>query len=885
MAERKKTTGGGRSTGKSAASRSRAAAKSDRRPIRREVGAFVCLALAALLLLGLFGVEAFLISPLMDLVRGLVGAGIYVLPFSLLAAFLILLFHDGRPVRLRVSCALGVSLGVGILGHLFGAEAEISWGFPMVVELWETGVEQASGGVIAGFLAMLLRDSISLAGATVLVVILMLLALLFTFRLTIPGLFRAYRARPKPEYAPPQREHADPAQTLVNHVAARQQQKAERRRSSIADFDIPLDDPVVQPAPKAKEPPKKQKKADKFLESLEDLERLDQPEQTRIPDTAPVMETPLVVPKAKAPEPTPAPAPEPEPAPAPEPPAVSPQKARFDAAAAALPELTLPDEGSRKAKKEETRLEAAKIASEIAQAEEQPAVYAYPPVRLLQEASGAAVDGTEEMQLNAQRLSDTLVSFGIDAHIINVIRGPSVTRYELELDRGVKLSKLTNLSDDIALALGATGVRISAIPDKISIVGIEVPNKLVSTVHIRDVIDSVEFHKSKSRISFAVGKDIGGNCIVGDIAKLPHLLIAGTTGSGKSVCMNSLIISLLYKAKPEEVRLIMVDPKMVELGIYNGIPHLLIPVVTDPKKAAGALQWAVTEMMKRYRMMADAGVRDLDSYNKTCTAMEDRQPLPQIVVVIDELADLMLVAAKEVEEAICRVAQMGRASGIHLVIATQRPSADVITGLMKANIPSRIAFAVASAMESRIILDTAGAEKLVGKGDMLYAPLGQGKPRRVQGCFITDDEVQSVVEFIKGNAAADYDDAVMQEIDQKAKESGGKSGSGGASAASLDDGESEGDELLPAAVDVILETGQASVSMLQRRLKLGYARAARIVDEMEEKGIVGPFEGSKPRQLLITKEQWQQMQGLTPEAPAADEPEAAEQPEDLPWDD
>ena len=893
MVERKKTTGGGRSTGKSAASRSRAAAKSDRRPIRREVGAFVCLGLAALLLLGLFGVEAFLISPLMDLVRGLVGAGIYVLPFSLLAAFLILLFHDGRPVRLRVSCALGVSLGVGILGHLFGAEAEISWGFPMVVELWESGVEQASGGVIAGFLAMLLRDSISLAGATVLVVILMLLALLFTFRLTIPGLFRAYRARPKPEYAPPQREHADPAQTLVNHVAARQQQKAERRRSSIADFDIPLDDPVVQPAPKAKEPPKKQKKADKFLESLEDLERLDQPEQTRIPDTAPVMETPLVVPKAQPEQPAPLPEPTPEPAPAPvsdpvpEPvqPAVSPQKAKFDAAAAALPELTLPDEGSRKAKKEETRLEAAKIASEIAQAEEQPAVYAYPPVRLLQEATAATVDGTEEMQLNAQRLSDTLVSFGIDAHIINVIRGPSVTRYELELDRGVKLSKLTNLSDDIALALGATGVRISAIPDKISIVGIEVPNKLVSTVHIRDVIDSVEFHKSKSRISFAVGKDIGGNCIVGDIAKLPHLLIAGTTGSGKSVCMNSLIISLLYKAKPEEVRLIMVDPKMVELGIYNGIPHLLIPVVTDPKKAAGALQWAVTEMMKRYRMMADAGVRDLDSYNKTCTAMEDRQPLPQIVVVIDELADLMLVAAKEVEEAICRVAQMGRASGIHLVIATQRPSADVITGLMKANIPSRIAFAVASAMESRIILDTAGAEKLVGKGDMLYAPLGQGKPRRVQGCFITDDEVQAVVEFIKGNAAADYDDAVMQEIDQKAKESGGKSGSGGASAASLDDGDSEGDELLPAAVDVILETGQASVSMLQRRLKLGYARAARIVDEMEEKGIVGPFEGSKPRQLLITKEQWQQMQGLTPEAPAADEPEAAEQPEDLPWDD
>ena len=868
MAERKKTTGGGRSTGKSTA-RGRAGAKSAVRPIRREVWAFVCLFLAALLLLGLFGVQAFLISPLVDLVRGLTGSGIFVLPFSLLAAFLILLFHDGRPVRLRVSCALGVALGVGILGHLFAATAEIEWGFPMVVELWKTGVEHTSGGVIAGFLAMLLRDSVSLAGATVLVVILMLLALLFTFRLTIPGLFRAYRERPRPEYEPPQREHADPAKVLVDHVAARQIQKTERRRSAIADFDIPVDEPVLPPP--QKETAKKKKKADKFLESLERLEELDQPVQTQIPDTAPVVETPLVVPKAKTPGP--------EPIPAPEPPPVSPQKAKFDAAAAALPDLTLPDDPTRKAKKDETRLEAAKIASEIAQAEEQPAVYAFPPVRLLQEASGAAVDGTEEMQLNAQRLSDTLVSFGIDAHIINVIRGPSVTRYELELDRGVKLSKLTNLADDIALALGATGVRISAIPDKISIVGIEVPNKLVSTVHIRDVIDSVEFHKSKSRISFAVGKDIGGNCIIGDIAKLPHLLIAGTTGSGKSVCMNSLIISLLFKAKPEEVRLIMVDPKMVELGIYNGIPHLLIPVVTDPKKAAGALQWAVTEMMKRYRMMADAGVRDLDSYNKTCATVEDRQPLPQIVVVIDELADLMLVAAKEVEEAICRVAQMGRASGIHLVIATQRPSADVITGLMKANIPSRIAFAVASAMESRIILDTAGAEKLVGKGDMLYAPLGQGKPRRVQGCFITDDEVQSVVEFIKGNAAADYDDAVMQEIDQKAKESGNKSGSGGASAASLDEGDSEGDELLPAAVDVILETGQASVSMLQRRLKLGYARAARIVDEMEEKGIVGPFEGSKPRQLLITKEQWQQMQGLAPAPPAEEEPV----PEDLPW--
>ena len=398
-------------------------------------------------------------------------------------------------------------------------------------------------------------------------------------------------------------------------------------------------------------------------------------------------------------------------------------------------------------------------------------------------------------------------------------------------------------------------MRIAAIPDKISVVGIEVPNRLVSTVFAREVIDSPEFSKSRSKISFAVGKDIGGNRIIGDIAKLPHMLIAGTTGSGKSVCMNSLIISLLYKASPDEVKLIMVDPKMVELGVYNGIPHLLIPVVTDPKKAAGALQWAVTEMMRRYRLMADAGVRDLDSFNKMAVSSDEFEKLPQVVVVIDELADLMLVAAKEVEESICRIAQMGRAAGIHLVIATQRPSADVITGLMKANIPSRIAFAVASAMESRIILDTAGAEKLVGKGDMLYAPLGQGKPKRVQGCFITDDEVQQVVNFVKRSNTAEYSAEVMAEIDKKASESGKQQ----PAAAEPEPSASDGDEMMPAAVEVILETGQASVSMLQRRLKLGYARAARIMDEMEEKGIVGPFEGSKPRQLLITREQWERM--------------------------
>ena len=386
-------------------------------------------------------------------------------------------------------------------------------------------------------------------------------------------------------------------------------------------------------------------------------------------------------------------------------------------------------------------------------------------------------------------------------------------------------------------------------------VGIEVPNKQVTSVLIRDVVESREFTEHKSRTAFAVGRDIGGRNIVGSIEKLPHVLIAGTTGSGKSVCTNSLIISLLYKSTPDEVRFIMVDPKMVELAPYNGIPHLLIPVVTDPKKAAGALQWAVFEMMKRYKTFSEHGVKKLEEYNKLAKASEDLEPLPSVVVVIDELADLMLVAAKEVEESICRVAQMGRAAGMHLVIATQRPSADVITGLMKANIPSRIAFAVASSLESRIILDTTGAEKLVGKGDMLYAPLGESKIR-VQGCFISPEEIEEVVAFVKQSGEVQYSDEVMAKIEESMQEKE----KGSAKSASSEPADDEGDELLPAAVEVVLETGQASVSMLQRRLKLGYSRAARLVDQMEERGIVGPFEGSKPRQLLITRAQWQEMQ-------------------------
>ena len=484
--------------------------------------------------------------------------------------------------------------------------------------------------------------------------------------------------------------------------------------------------------------------------------------------------------------------------------------------------------------------------------------YTFPPVNLLEEPKTVRGGNTQkELRANADLLVDTLRSFGVETRIVDISRGPAVTRYELQPSAGVKISRITNLADDIALNLAAGGVRIEApIPNKAAI-GIEVPNKDIAAVPIREIIDSTEFTSAKSRLSVALGKDISGRICLADLAKMPHLLIAGATGSGKSVCINSIIISLLYKSSPEEVKLLMIDPKVVELGGYNGIPHLLVPVVTDPKKAAGALCWAVGEMLNRYKLFAATGTRDLEGYNRLAAEREELHPMPQIVIIIDELADLMMAAPKDVEDYICRLAQMARAAGMHLVIATQRPSVDVITGLIKANIPSRISFAVSSQIDSRTILDMGGAEKLLGRGDMLYYPVGSSKPTRVQGCFVTDSEVERVVTFIKQGEKGEYDDNIMTEIEQSAAQVKGKGGSSGSAAAAGGDGEgADGDELLEQAIAVVVEAGLASTSLLQRRLKVGYARAARLVDEMEEKGIVGPFEGSKPRKVLMTKDQY-----------------------------
>ena len=477
-------------------------------------------------------------------------------------------------------------------------------------------------------------------------------------------------------------------------------------------------------------------------------------------------------------------------------------------------------------------------------------IYNTPPIDLLNyQPDSTSENSLEELRQNGTKLIEALRSFSVETKVVDISRGPTITRYELQPNAGVKISRITNLSDDIALHLAASGVRIEApIPGKAAI-GIEIPNKVISIVYLKELISSEEFKNSKNNLSVCLGKDISGNNVVIDIAKMPHLLIAGATGSGKSVCINSILISLLYKASPDEVKLILVDPKVVELNVYNGIPHLLIPVVTDPKKAAGALSWAVSEMLNRYKLFAEKSVRDFTGYNRSLGEGEKR--LPQIVIVIDELADLMMASPTEVEDSICRLAQMARAAGMHLVIATQRPSVDVITGTIKANIPSRIAFAVSSQIDSRIILDGSGAEKLIGKGDMLYDPLGATKPLRVQGTLVTDKEVESVVAFIKQNYISNYDDEIMQKIEANAEQqkNGGKN-------LSTETGD---DTMLPAAIEVVVEIGQASTSMLQRRLGLGYARAARLVDEMEKRGIVGGYQGSKPRDVLMTKMQLQEM--------------------------
>ena len=826
-------------------------------PHRREVGAFVFLFAAIFLVISYFNSDGAVIVFVTNLFKGLIGWGFWLTAPVFLAVAFVLGFHKGRPVAFRVFCLLLLPILFAAMGHLLYADPEKgTFELTAVVgRLFLEGQELRSGGVVGGLIAIGLKMAFSIYGAFPLLLVLFSLAFILGFKLNVSSMAGKLKERAAVPYDPA--DYDQPPVSEETPIPAARKPKTqpvvEKRPKAVKrpvyDMDVPLGEdeealplhqledpaedelftePKVSSARRAKVRRKNGASAENKESDRPAPATPAEPEGIAVGDG--FLEYPL---NGNGPKPASA-------------------TSSFVPMTAEISDPPKP----RKTSAKELAAEAKAVEAAVAAADGEKADYEYPPLSLLRSSTAANLDYRDEVRLNRERLENALHSFGISSAIAGVIRGPTVTRYDIELEQGVKLSRVTNLAGDLALALGVVNVRIAPIPDKISTVGIEVPNKLVSTVFLRDILESPKFSNAKSKLSFALGKDIGGDCIVGNISKLPHLLIAGTTGSGKSVCMNSLILSLLFKARPDEVRLIMIDPKMVELGIYNGIPHLYVPVVTDPKKAAGALQWSVVEMLKRYRLFSEAGVRDLESYNRICE-QKGEQTLPQVVIVIDELADLMMIASKEVEESICRVAQMGRAAGMHLVIATQRPSADVITGLMKANIPSRIAFAVSSAMESRIILDQGGAEKLVGMGDMLFAPLGTGKPTRIQGAFVSDEERENVVQFIKAGAGTAQTSSEIEEFMNKAAEDkGSDKGKESEDAGPVGDY----DEMLPQAVEAVLEMKSCSVSMLQRRVKLGYSRAARIVDQMEELGIVGPYEGAKPRSVLVDRNGWHEIQ-------------------------
>ena len=817
-------------------------------PIRRELGAVLFLFLALFTGISYFRDEGAFVQFFSHLIKGLVGWGYWVAVPAFVVASFILFFHQGRPVALRVFCTLLIPILVAAIISLLVNEYDVgSANIKRLADmLFDHGQELNSAGVLGGLLAIGLEMAFSIYGAFPVLIVLLVFCCICAFNGSFRKAADKVKIQVQAQYDPSLYENSL-SPVLPNLGAVKAPRKIERMERGSYSPDIPLGD----------EPDD----ALSLMQSVSDTSVLPQQE------TKPRRRTKVNVIKETATE------------------GVMPLSAEdaaliagidlqaFDDAKAARKEKTTVRPAAKSAKgavavaeisdppktqklsRDEVNAEAQAVAEAINAAEEKPD-YVFPPLSLLHSGTAAAGDAREEILLNKERLEGAIRSFGIGAKIVGVTRGPTVTRYDIELEQGVKLSRVTNLAGDLALALGVVNVRIAPIPEKISTVGIEVPNKIVSTVCLRDIIDTPKFASAKSKLSFALGKDISGECIIGNIAKLPHMLIAGTTGSGKSVCMNSLILSLLYKARPDEVKLIMIDPKMVELGVYNGIPHLYVPVVTDPKKAAGALQWSVVEMLKRYRLFSEAGVRDLENYNRHCVAVGE-PTLPQVVIVIDELADLMMIASKDVEESICRVAQMGRAAGMHLIIATQRPSADVITGLMKANIPSRIAFAVSSTLESRIILDQGGAEKLIGMGDMLFSPVGIGKPIRIQGAFVSDEEREEVIQFIKEGSGETQQNSEIEEFMNKAAEDKNNADSG----ASAKEEKSVGgyDEMLPQAVEVVLETKSCSVSMLQRRIKLGYSRAARIVDQMEELGVVGPYEGAKPRSVVVDREGWNEI--------------------------
>ncbi len=741
---------------------------------------------------------------------GILGFTAYLFPF-LIGTLAIVSATDKKQLKTKAVMAAVIVLLVGVLIEIIttskGCEDKFFEHLTNVFDYCSTKTG-AGGGFLGALLGYPLFMLFGKTGAIVTVILIMFVLLMIITGTTLMSLFKTVS---KPVKAVS--EHAENA--FAERLAKTEGQENNKKQLKVIkgfDVDIPVDEPTKRKKRTESLDEKQKKLVDSYYADDETAEK----EDSYIPenDTAEVEE--------------------------------------------ALDNIR---EQAEEAKPErisvDFKKETDEVTEEISEHTDSMPIYKYPPLELLNSISSAdSKSVAAELESTADRLVETLRSFGVETRVVDVSRGPTVTRYELQPRAGVKISKITSLADDIALNLATAGVRIEApIPNKAA-VGIEVPNRSSATVGVREIIESNTFSASKSKLTVSMGKDIGGNVIVADIAKMPHGLIAGATGSGKSVCINSFIISLLYKASPDDVKLLMIDPKVVELGIYNGIPHLLVPVVTEPRKAAGALGWAVNEMEQRYKMFADRDVRNIEGYNKFVETLVDEpevKKLPRIVIIIDELADLMMTAPKEVEDSINRIAAKARAAGIHLLIATQRPSVNVVTGVIKANIPTRIAFSVSSHIDSGTILDCAGAEKLLGRGDMLFSPVGATKPMRIQGCFVSDEEVERVVNFVKNGAAANYDDNIMVEIErnaalEKQKQTG------------LAEDAPEGDTMLEDAIKVVVENGQASASLLQRKLKLGYARAARIMDEMEERGIIGPYEGAKPRKVLITKDELMERQ-------------------------
>lgn len=782
---------------------------------RRQLLSVIWFAVAVFLLFIVFIKGQNIWLAIHNFIFGVFGVTAYFYPF-LLGAVAVLVAADkiGGSINAKI-------IESGILVILIGAAVDIFVKHDTAISFWQhlteaykAGINLKSGGFLGALIGQPLYLAFGKTGAAITVILLIFVFIMIITGTTLVSLFKTV--------AKPVKSISEQAETAYQSRIDRMTEEKEERTLKVLkgfNVDIPVDDI-----------PEKR---------THGSETLDEKQKKVISAYYAGADEPVKPAESEHKEPV-----------------KSEERKDIDSALKAAREEALNEKESVKdpekpVEKTDVKAETEKFTEHLLENETQSEGYKFPPLSLLKPSerrNAAALSA--ELDSTAEHLVETLKSFGVETRIVDISRGPTVTRYELQPSAGVKISKITNLADDIALNLATAGVRIEApIPNKAA-VGIEVPNKTSAVVEVRGILESPEFTSSKSKLTVALGRDIGGNVVITDIAKMPHGLIAGATGSGKSVCINSLIISLLYKATPDEVKLLMIDPKVVELGIYNGIPHLLVPVVTDPRKASGALGWAVSEMEKRYKMFADRGVRDLAGYNRFVENLGDPEVLkmPHIVIIIDELADLMMTAPNEVEDSINRIAAKARAAGMHLIIATQRPSVDVVTGVIKANIPTRIAFAVSSQIDSRTILDSAGAEKLLGRGDMLFSPVGSTKPRRIQGCFVSDDEVEAVVDYIKGDHKADYDDDVMVEIErQAAVEKKQKTGL-------AEDGPDE-DPMLMDAIRVVVESGQASTSLLQRKLKLGYARAARIVDEMEQRGVVGPYEGSKPRKVLITKEQ------------------------------